>query len=397
MAMNKDKKKILIVVIAVALLLLIVQPGGIMSTSENIKKLIGGGSSTNANLGNPNVDFLSVRLYDADGNLIKSPETFSTVTVGGVTTKGVAYMDYTVMVDNSKAASQKDLTCKLTSVTPVGVFGADGNCGPGSSTTMVANDLNIVAGSKATWTSARMAVPGTGACNLENLAQPIVITATVACSYCDGGTCGLTAGLNTPQVGTFTLTVTAAGTAYYEVTVSTGGIPTEFCGDGKCQSPLENSGTCTADCSPVGKAVFRTSDLSYVSGSAIAWNGVTSGTTCPETAMTRYGYVSTTCSGKSDATCPTTIAGYTLQTFTGMTGGNNIKGTPSWATGNGCLYNINATAKAVLFKQTAPSSGPCASAGQWGTILYDSSDGDNNKVDSGYSGFDFAKEVSCTS
>lgn len=393
---KKDRKKLWIILIAIATFLLIVQPGGIMQTSTNVQNLLSkltSGGATSADLGNPETDFLSIRLYDKDGKLIKSPGTFSTVTIEGVETKGVYYIDYTVMVDGTTSGT--DISCTLSSVTPT-PFAATSNCGPSSTPTISPGTLNLIAGSKRTWTSNRMSLPGTAGCNLESLSQPITITATVACTYFDGVSQVPAPG--SPKVGTFVLTITAAGTAGYTVSVNTGGIPTEFCGDNICQSPLENSAKCPADCSPVGKAAFRTSDLSFVSGSAVAWNGQTVLTGCPTAPMTTYGYTGISCLGAlgGGAVCPSTVpTGYTAK-FSPLTTPTTM---PSWASTKGCFYQkiSPTTTVGLVFKQTAAGMGPCTNANEWGMVTYDSADSDASKVQSQATAFDFAKELACTS
>jgi hypothetical protein len=395
---KKDNKNLWIIIGVIAVGLLLIQPGGLMNTSQNVQDLIarfsGGGGTTNANLGNPNVDFLSIRLYDVNGDLIKQPGTFSTVTISGVVTKGVYFMDYTVMVDNTGAT---DLSCNLQSITPAAI-GVATSCGVSATSTITATALNIPAGGKQTWTSNKLPVGGSGVgCNFESIfSTAIPITATVRCTYIDGQ--GQVQTL-TDVVGQFPpsggILAQAAGTAGFTVSVAAGGVPTEYCGDGTCQSPLENSANCAADCNPLPNVNFRTSDRNYISGSAIA---ATVGATACGSVLNAFGYTTTTCNAiaaPTEGTCPTK-AGYTCRVL-----GTSV-GCPSWAmSGSACLnaYLFEETAapahRIVMFKQPVANVGPCGTANQLGQIEYNSADGDASKVSTQIKAYDLAKEKTC--
>ena len=415
---KKKNNKLWIIAIVIIVIVLFAQPGGISNTSKNVQKVIdtvkntvsGGGGSTNAKLGNAKTDFLSVRLYDKNGKLITSPETFSTVVVGGVTTKNVYYMDYTVMVDASTSGT--DITCSLTSVGPAGsAFDITKTCGDGGVSTMPnQGQLNIIAGTKETWTSAKIPLPGGAGCTLNGA---YTLVAVVACTYFDGTSQVAVSG--SPKTGSFgPITISEAGAAGYTVTVSNGGIPTSFCGDGVCDSPMENSVSCTSDCSPVSNIKFRASDLSYVSGSAIGYYGGTCGNT-----LTAYGYNSTGCfmtgavpdTNAADCTAFASRTGYTK-----LSTGVVLPGNTNWGTKNlgtlattGCLFQgagvtagyESTTQMLMAFKQVG-TSGPCGSgySGYWGYVNYTSNSVWTKsiftaKVTTQAGGFDFAKEKTC--
>jgi hypothetical protein len=208
---------------------------------------------TNANLGDPNKDFLSIRLYNSNGDLITLPETQSIITIGGQTIKDVSFMDYTIITDAS--TSGIDIKCTLSSVTAGGsAFENTKSCGciqsggtwVCTSPTIVANQLTIPAGKKGAWTSNKLALPGTGICQLSP--GTYTISATVSCTYFDGSMDQPIPGNpKTGSIGPFTISE-IAGTADFSLSFHPGGIPSEYCGDGICQPPLETSANCLVDC-----------------------------------------------------------------------------------------------------------------------------------------------------
>ena len=201
--------------------------------------------NVNPILGNPKIDFLSIRLYDKDGNLLNIPPAQSIVTISGQSIRNVYYMDYTVMVDATTSAT--DITCSLTSVGPAdSAFDITKTCGDGGVSTMPnQGQLNIIAGNKKTWTSAKIPLPGGAGCTLNGA---YTIIATVTCTYWNGLSQVTVPG--SPKTGSFgpINIVETLGGADFTVTLNPGGVPTSFCGDLVCDSPLENSVNCITDC-----------------------------------------------------------------------------------------------------------------------------------------------------
>jgi hypothetical protein len=282
------------------------------------------------------------------------------------------------MINNSGA---RDLSCTLTSVTPQTPFDCATGCSVSGGASISKTTIAIKNGTKQAWTSNRIPTS-----SMETLSQPITLIAEVSCVYYENGVAS-TAIIRTGQIS-FRVLATS-GTANFTVTVNTAGVPTEYCGDlglpgGGCQSPMENTLNCIRDCVIVPNTAFRTDDLTYTSGSAIAWNGGTCGS-----ALTAYGYTGMSCSTLTDATCPT-IPGLVQKITSG------IKGVPSWSTTTGCLYqNQSASNKMVVAFKQASTPGPCVSNGQWGLVLYDSADPDAAGVSTQIASWDSAKETTC--
>jgi hypothetical protein len=415
MVKKKDKRTIWVIALAILALLLFAQPGGIASTSVNLQNIIervkntlsGSAQTTDANLGDPNKDFVSIRLYDKNGNLIQttSGSIFSTVLIGGVTIKNVYFIDYTIMVDAS--TSGMDIKCDLTTVGPSGTaFDDTKSCGciQSGGTWVCTNptiphpQLNILAGRRSTWTSNKLALPGAAAPNGCLLSPGVhTILATVSCTYFDGSMDQPIPG--NPKTGSIgPITFSEPGAAAATVTVSTGGIPQEFCGDGMCQSPLESSSTCSVDCSVIPNVRFRTGDLSYVSGGAIAYTNLSA---CGSP-LAVYGYNMTGCfADTSVADCAAfSRTGYTKNESTGL------PGSPAWAApGSGCLLegrgtgtpNADKTTTLIMTWKQTTTYGPC-SVGYWGYVNYSSTrfaSPYQTNVSNQTSSFDLAKEKTC--
>ena len=305
-----------------------------------------------------NKDMIKIRLYDKDGNLIGTQQTLSVV--NGVS--GVGFIDITVSATNDGAIP---LSCEILggSVTP-SIF----------DTALSKNIKSLPVGSRVEWTSNLIQTS-----NFEGLSQPTRFRASVRCSYSDAS------GFHyLDQGGYFDATIIREGNASFKVQIGQGGVPSEYCGDNVCQT-YETANSCPSDCGIISKAKFRTSDQSYILGSAVAY------TSSCGAILNRYGFDSTTsCWTITDATCPVRI-GYTLAL-------PNIPGRPLWAGTNiGCLYTNNAdsTKVTLAWKTTTSTNSPCSSIGQWGIINYDSDDPDKTKVSESYISFNTLKEVIC--
>lgn len=218
-------------------------------------------------------DFIQVRYYDSNGNLITDPNTLSIV--GGV--PGVSYIDLTVTASNTGGTV---LTCAPTTTTPTAFD---------SALSKTAKVVPIIGTKKSSWTSNLISVSA-----FEGTPTPDVFSATIRCYYTIGS--GEQVYL-TDKTGSISLTIQPDASGSFTVDVTSGGTGTEFCGDGICTSGIgETATTCPGDCAVAGKVKFRTSDLSYPTGSAIAYNSGTCGN-----ALTQYGHYTQT--GLISGTC----------------------------------------------------------------------------------------------
>jgi hypothetical protein len=77
--------------------------------------------------------------------------------------------------------------------------------------------------------------------------SPITLQASVYCEYYDNGNWYAVTGTN-PKTGSFGPITVSATSSNFDINIQPGGIPSEYCGDGTCQSPLENSVNCIPDC-----------------------------------------------------------------------------------------------------------------------------------------------------
>lgn len=208
--------------------------------------------------------FLTVRLYDANGNFIGttgavgSPEFYSII--NGVS--GVSSFTITINVQNTGTAV---LSCTPNSIIPAAF-----------DTALTKDTKNVLVGNSIGWTSTQIS-----AAQFEAAPTPDVFSAAVTCTW---------TGSPITQSGSVSLTIQPdASGASFQVSLSPGGLGTEWCGDTICQAN-ENITSCPIDCTPPASRVrFRTSDLSYVSGSAIAYNDT--GACSVVSSLTQYGYV----------------------------------------------------------------------------------------------------------
>lgn len=295
-------------------------------------------------------NFMEVRLYDKDGNLITTSETFSIV--NGVV--GVASFDITINVKNTGAQT---LSCTPNTITPTQFDSA-----------LTKTTLNVLAGNTISWTSVRMAAP-----QFEAAPTPDVFSASVTCTW---------TGSPITKSGTISLTIQPDATgANFEITLSPGGLGTEFCGDGTCQSS-ETPASCPADCTVSTRVKFRTTDLQYVSGSAIGYTA-----TCGST-LTAYGY-----DGMG------TSIGYNCDRL--------ISEAPTMCGGGAVQYLFNIPGAIAgyaqpvkLYKGTSDLTLICVCAnevdgGGYRYMYYDSNDLDAGKVNPQATSIDTAKEVAC--
>lgn len=306
---------------------------------------------------------LQVRLYDSNGNVVGTIGSqsifplFSTVTKvsGGGSTSGVTSLDFVVSIDNS---GSEPLSCKIATVNaPIGsAFG-----------TIPTALKNAPVGGSTGWISTGVAIT-----SFEQPAPAFTrFEITADCTYDIGGG-PISAG--GPKTANVDLYIEADAQGSFSVTLDTGTLPTEFCGDGVCQGPGEDALNCPGDCSaPSANVKFRTNSLTYVSGTDIAYKTTAQCGATPN--LVGYGRGSSAqCYSGTDATCPT-ISGYTLE-FSG------IKGAPTGSTINGgCLYkhNTDTTLKRIYWK-TISSISPCTIVGQWKYYSFDSDDFDAGEV-----------------
>lgn len=210
------------------------------------------------------IEFITVRMYDADKNLIGGGTAQSIV--NGV--RGVSYIDLTVTASNT---GTEPLTCNIISVSPPAFD---------SALTKVEKTVPATSPAKASWTSDLIAVAP-----FEQPTGSTTFSATLRCSYNDGQTIVDLA----DKQGSVDIEIRSdSASASFSVNVLSGGTPTEYCGDGVCQAD-EDSGSCPEDCSVSANVNYRTTDLTYVAGTAVGYTA-----TCGN-ALTAYGKTSGAC------------------------------------------------------------------------------------------------------
>ena len=291
--------------------------------------------------------FIKVRLYDAYGNPITN--ALSVVNNG----EGVSYIDLTITATSTGSIP---LSCDLVTTDTT----VNGQIPPNVFSNALVTGAKTLSGvgSKVEWTTNLIAVS-----SLEGAPSPDVFATKVRCQYSDAE------GVHyIDQSGSIPITIVGEGSTGFTVDVGSGGLPSSWCGNSVCDNGTsgtpnigETATSCPSDCSGTVQDVnFRTSDLSYPFGSAIAYNKGTCGSL-----LTQFGYDTTTCWTITDATCPT-VAGYSRVLST-----KTIPGKPIWSTNTACLYNIttDATQMAVAWKATN-TNGPCGTVGQWGVIKF---------------------------
>lgn len=302
---------------------------------------------------------ISVTFYDEDGNPINS-RPLSTVTAPGyLPVPGVSYISLTTTVLNT---GDLPLSCEIISATPT-TFD--------SALVKSAKVVPATGVKKASWTSNAFDIT-----QFEASPTPDTFTVTVRCSYNVGTEVVY---ISPDQSYSIDLTIEPDGTGSYTVEIeSPGGLGSEYCGNGVCESSIgETETTCPADCAVISDVNFRASDLSYVSGSAIAYSA-TCGTT-----LTQYGHTANTglLSGTCSANMPTeTWCGTTPVELQGIPGDFIVGG-----------------ATATLWQPT--ESGTlcvCDDDGStYKVVKYSTGDSDASKASSSAQSFDSSKEVLC--
>lgn len=283
--MNKQTEKTTVIAILVILALLVfvggsVKPApneqGVGGTNvvtnfiNNVKDLIFG-SDDNTGF-DENTDMISLKMYDKDGNLVTPVKGTYSIVQG---TPGVSNITVTITLEN---LGTKVLTCNLGTLLPTAF-----------NTAVTKSSKNLMPGGKISWTSGYINVPP-----LELLAQPVIFTAPVTCTY-NQGVSIITLPVKT---GTLPVTITSDSVnASFSVGVDLGGLSPEVCGDGTC-TVSEDAINCPDDCAIASYVKFRTSDNTY-SGGAIAYTNGTCGTTLEDYGF--IGYVSST--GTSCSAC----------------------------------------------------------------------------------------------
>jgi len=333
----KKNNKIIYIILGIILVILLIQPGGIMKTQDNIQNIINqvsNSGSGNSGITNENNNFgVSIGLYDKNGNKITPNKgTFSIVG----TTPGVSDIDFTITVPNTGSYA---LSCDLVSLSPTPLNNA---------VTKTTKQIQI--GGKTAWTSSKIPVAQFESTTSTNF------NATVRCSYNPGS--GVT--YLPDKVGSISLSIKSESSgASFEVEIDTGGVTDEYCGDGVCQV-TETSSTCPGDCAVANNVKFRTTDLSYVSGSAVGYSN-----TCGNI-LTKY--------GKTTGACTTHFCDATDQLLLVPSSSGTTK---LWIDGSDiCICDVGVTSHTYSKR-------------------YSTSDSDASKIDNSFISFDAAKEVSC--
>lgn len=315
--------------------------------------------------------FIKVRLYDKDGNPINFPQTQSVVGLtAGAGVRGVGYIDITPKVTNSGGIP---IFCDIISAT------VNGASGTPFDTALTRSTKSIPVGSSAEWTSNLFSVS-----SFEGTPDPDVFSVTVRCQYTDATGNHV---ISPDQSGSLNLYITSDGTGSFTVQInSPGGLPNMYCGDRTCNNG-ETVSTCPVDCVTQTNSLFRTSDLSYPQGSAIARTS-----TCGNV-LTGFGYESSSCWAVTGSTCPT-YTGYTR-----ILSSSTIPGRPFWANSGTptCLYtkDSDATRMAVAFQVATTGGSPCSTVGQWGAVNYYTLSSYTPQVSTSYTTQNNLKEVVC--
>ena len=334
--MQKHKRNKIIIVSVIAVILLLAGIGTYLLVDKNTSQtrmLVVSG------------------YYNAAGEKISGTKQSI---VGGVT--GVSYIDLTATLTNT---GDIPLTCNIVSASPTA-----------ADTAFVKTQKSLPVSGKAAWTSDKISVAP-----FESETTPTTFTIVARCSYVSGSQT-----ITLPdKSATLSISIKSEGTAGFVIGIDDGGeaASTEYCGDSICQI-TETTSSCPNDCAVSSYVKFRTSDLSYVSGSAIAY------TQSCGNALTAYGYSSapvvstpTNCAGLS---ATTTLLAHSLPGSTGKsTGSGNIT---LWAT----------SSSDTVYLCEDPASGTSTS---FFVKIYKSTDSDASKVDTSLTSFDSAKEVSC--
>lgn len=352
--MKKEKTGVIITIIVVVIALALI---GWVSYSLTSSKACGAS--------NGNID---VHFYDANGNPICNIQSLSVVGLTPTTgARGVASMSLTIKASNGGAIP---LSCNIYKAQ---VNGADGTV---FDTAMTRADKFLQVSQTAEWTSNLFTVSG-----FEATPTPDVFNVTIRCTYSD-----VSGQKIIDSAGSIPLYITADGTGSFTVVINPPeGIPTLYCGDGTCSASIgETASTCPQDCASIGNVFFRSTDLTYVLGSAIAYTG-----TCGS-ALTKYGYDSASCRSETSTSCPV-ITGYT-QLLSAKTIPDAIS---TWVSISPCLYSTS-SGLSMLFKVASTSGEPTSCpVGQWIELRYTTASSYASSVSNLASSFNNLKEVSC--
>lgn len=211
--------------------------------------------------------FMSFRVYSIQGNSIKLGRLRPLSVVGGVA--GVYFIDLTMIAANTGGI---DLVCDITDLAPPQFD---------SAMTIAKGPKLLKKGGRVSWTSALINVTP-----LEQSAPAVTnFSGSVLCKY------NAAAGeIELPLITGYLPIIIENDltSAAFNISLFQGGSPTEYCGDEICQLD-ENVTTCLVDCGSTANVNFRTTDLSYPSGSAVAYNPVCGGI------LRQYGKTSGVC------------------------------------------------------------------------------------------------------
>lgn len=324
------------------------------SVSDAIKNFLGGGSAPANSQGN---DFMSIKMYDQNKNEVKVPGTFAIVN----NVPGVSFITITTTLTNTGNSA---LSCDLISLTPSQFSSA-----------ITSGTKTVLVGGRAAWTSGFIDVS-----NFVGQSQPTIFNATGRCTYNSGGTQTTLS----DKTGSLSITIFPEAGAGFDITVNSGGTPTEYCGDTVCQVS-ESSATCPVDCAVSSSVKFRTTDLAYVSGSAIGYSS-----SCGAE-LTKFGYGSS--SSVSGYNCDD--AGNGMASKGSQCGTAPVKVVSSIPGGFGGIYSgttslwkgTNAE-KICVCRNEADGTG-------YKFAYYLTTDADATKVDSSSLSFDSLQEISC--
>ena len=308
---------------------------------------------------------IDVHFYDANGNPICKIETLSTVGLTSSTgAKGVSYITLTTKATNE--ASSVPLSCNIYKAQ------VNGAAGTVFDTAMTRTEKFLATGQTIEWTSNLFLVSG-----FESAPTPDIFNVTIRC-YASGNPSPLDGS------GSVQIYIAADGTGSFTVEITPPeGIPALYCGDGTCSSG-ETLSNCPQDCGVSSNVKFRTTDLTYVQGSAIAVNIGTCGNI-----LTKYGYDSVVCRAETDASCPT-ITGYT-KLFSNSTIPDSIT---TWSTIAPCLYQTSA-GMSVLFKVAAAEAPTTCASPKWLELKYTTGSSYASSISNQATSFNSAKEISC--
>jgi len=356
MEVNTMDKKIVYVLLGLVAVIVIFQytqkqePRLVINSEEN--SLMGNSQSFSPQT---NEKFMTITMYDTNGNLISTSDTKKESIVNGVANVGSITVTISVIDTGGYV-----LTCDLSNLQPTEFSDA-----------MTLSQKQINTGGRVGWTTNLIPVAQFEGQGQKNFS----VTAT--CSYNPGsGAVNLP-----PKTGFILITITAdpSGSGSFNLQIDTGGLSTEWCGDTICQS-YESTATCPVDCLlSVQNVKYRAFDILYPTGSAVGYTA-----TCGNS-LVAYGYstkyanygnnclnsVNTRVSGCGTATKLLDIPGGWLSGYTGTE-----------------LYSCSAKPDELYVCNTVGGTNS-------EIIRYSTTDSDANKVDVSMSLIDPAKEVTC--